>query len=232
MITKMSNSPYYMCNDTKKVLIWSPKCACTTLHNYFIREICQIKDKGDARFLAKDKNKIFGNYNKIPEDYTIYFCTRNPFERIVSSFLNKFVVYLGNKLTEETLESFSKKFLEDIKVEFNDLTFNKFLQGIQELKRKNKRVDPHFNSQVNMERFNIIKNKKDLIIFDIKDINKVFNHNLSKINTTSYSGEGNINICDVPVADITPKMINLKNFESSKELVKEIYQEDYEILKY
>ena len=37
-----------MCNDTKKVVLVS-KCMYN-LHDYFIREICQIKDKGEPDF--------------------------------------------------------------------------------------------------------------------------------------------------------------------------------------
>lgn len=52
----MSNSIYWINKDKKLVLIYSPKCACTSLHTAFIRNISEIKDKKDPRFLAGKKS--------------------------------------------------------------------------------------------------------------------------------------------------------------------------------
>ena len=55
----MSNSKEYICEEKKIILLWSPKVACTTLHNWFVRDICEIPGLDDPRFLAnKFKNII------------------------------------------------------------------------------------------------------------------------------------------------------------------------------
>ena len=81
--------------DTKKIIIfWSPKCGCTTLKTilaiFFNIENNKNKDihlneELSVKIDKKDKNKM-----DIYKNYDIVMLIRNPYERLVSGFLNKY----------------------------------------------------------------------------------------------------------------------------------------------
>ena len=85
----------------------------------------------------------------------IYWGIRDPFDRIVSCYFNKFIWYDGKRLNENNLECFSKKFLRKTGIDYENLTFNKFLYGIQDLICKKQHINHHFNSQVNLKNWAI-----------------------------------------------------------------------------
>lgn len=87
----MSNSPYCINHEHKTVLIWSPKCACTSLQYAFIKNICKIDVKKDPMLIAKQLNYVNHDYDEIPENYNVYMAIRNPFDKIVSCYINKFI---------------------------------------------------------------------------------------------------------------------------------------------
>ena len=228
----MSNCEYWINHEKKIVLIYSCKCACTSLHNAFIREICNIDkelDPRDPRIIANKEKLTSSNFDNIPQDYTIYWGIRNPYDRIVSCFFNKFVLYSHRRLNKDNLEGFSKQLLKQINVNYNDLTFIKMLNGIKQRISKNKPLNAHFNTQVNIENYNKIKNHPNLVLFDINNIPDVFKINY-KLNMTKIPE--NIvseNLCNVNAKDININSLLKKNLIESKELVKEVYKQDYEI---
>lgn len=99
---------------------------------------------------------------------------RSPFDRIVSCYINKFILYGSKQLNENNLEIFSKHLLKYIGIDYSELTFNKMLYGIQKLMSENKNIDHHFNTQVNINNYNKIKNHPNLIMFDINDMPEIF----------------------------------------------------------
>ena len=81
---------------TKKLIIfWSPKCGCSTLKHilaiYFkvdnnkYRHI-HVNKELQVKIDKRDKNKI-----DIYKNYNIVMLIRNPYKRLVSGFLNKYV---------------------------------------------------------------------------------------------------------------------------------------------
>lgn len=227
----MSNKPYYISHKNKCVLIWSPKCACTSLHHAFVRTICGISDPGDPRIIAQKLNMIKHNYKQIPKDYTVYWGVRNPFDRIVSSYFNKFVWYGKRKLTKNTLENFSGKFLKQIDVDYNNLTFHKMLKGIAELKARKLPIDGHFNGQVNLQNYHLIKNHPKLIIFDIENIPSVFKIDYKKNATKSTENPVKKNCCHIKASDMENSMLLKENFKAPKRFIRNLFQLDYEIFK-
>ena len=226
----MSNSPYYINHSCKCVLITSPKSACTVLQHAFIKEICKIKTNEDPRIIANRGGFEQMDYNLIPNDYTIYWGIRNPFDRIVSCYFNKFILYGNNRLNKNNLEPFSDKLLENIKIDYNEITFNKMLVGIEHL-MKHQNINNHFNNQINMKAYNIIKNHPNLIIFDINNIPDIFNINY-KLNVTNKPK--NIimrDLCDIKTIDININELSKDNLINSLGLVKKIYNMDYLIFK-
>ena len=98
----MSNSHYWINHKKKIVLIFSPKSACTTLHNGFLKNICELKNGN--RKLAIELDLAKSDYSKIPKNYFIYWGIRDPFDRIVSCYMNKFILYNEKRLNKNNLE--------------------------------------------------------------------------------------------------------------------------------
>ena len=223
----MSNSVYYISHKKKCVLIWSPKCACSSLHHAFVRTICGVSEPGDPRIIAKKLNMIKTNYEQIPKDYTVYWGVRNPFDRIVSSYFNKFVFYGERKLSKNTLEKFSETFLEKIHVDYDDLTFHKMLKGIAELKAINRFIGSHFKDQVNLKNYDVIKNHPKLIMFDIENIPSVFKIDYKKNATKTTEKAVKKNCCDIKASDLEESMLLKENFKALEAFIRKLFQLDY-----
>jgi len=224
----MSNSPYWINNEKKIVLIWSPKCACTSLHVGFIRNICEITVNKNPRELAAEYKYIKYDYSKIAKNYFIYWGIRDPYDRIVSCYFNKFILYNNKRLNENNLEVFSRNLLKQIGIDYNNLTFNKLLYGIQDLMSKNVEINHHFNTQININNYNKIKNYPNLFLFDINNIPEIFGN--KKLNITKYPNNLVLaDLCNMKAKDININMLSKKNFINSKELIKKIYKQDYQI---
>jgi hypothetical protein len=213
----MSNSPFYINNNKQIVFITSPKCACTTLKKYFVNNICNIPAPISYRHLASKTIIECRDYLTIQKDYIIYYFVRDPIERIISLYINKFLYYNNKKLTATTLEGFTTTFLTNINETYENITFNKFLLGI------------HFDTQVNITNFNIIKDFKQLFIYNINNIPKQFN--LEHLNSSKYNNiNPYIDITHMTPENITEKDININNFKEDFDLIKRIYNIDYSIL--
>ena len=86
---------FIIIDDKKLIIFWSPKCGCTTLKTilaiYFKVKNTKYKhihlnEELSVKFNKRDKNKI-----DIYKNYNIVMLIRNPYERLVSGFLNKYV---------------------------------------------------------------------------------------------------------------------------------------------
>jgi hypothetical protein len=224
----MSNCSYWINSEKKIILIYSPKCACTSLHSGFIRNVCEITDPRDPRQLAREYNYIKSNYSQIPKNYFIYWGIRNPFDRIVSCYFNKFILYNNRRLNENNLEIFSQNLLKQIGIDYNNLTFNKLLYGIQDLMSKNVEINHHFDTQTNINNYNKIKNYPNLFLFDINNIPEIFGNR--KTNVTKIPDNLVIeDLCNMKAKDININSLSKKNLINSKELIKKIYKQDYQI---
>ena len=236
----------YICNSKKIILLWSPKVACTTLHNWFITDICEIDGNKDPRILADEnkithkltKNLIYNNF----KNYTVYFFVRDPILRCISCFINKFIVYRNKKLTSmNELEQFSKLLIKNYDPTItNGITFNEYLKAIEH-GMKNKKIDIHFNLQVDPNTFPVYKKNNKLIIQNINSLNKKLNeinkkYNIkekeySKTNCSPYKNTGNYkDITNIKCFDINLDELDINNFKSSFNYIKKIYNLDYKYL--
>ena len=224
----MSHSRPWISDGGKTVLIYSPKAACTTLHHWFIKELCEINDKRDPRIIAREKG-IIKNYEYIKPDYNIYFFIRDPIKRCISCFINKFIIYTGVRLNKDNLENFSNKLLKNYEISYDTLTFNRYLSAI-EYGIGIKNIDVHFNSQVCEKNFNKIRemNPKIYMTSDIKKVlNLDYKLNNSKIpdDTDNYK-----DITNILVKNIDLKDLKYNNFSSSYDRIRNIYKIDYKFI--
>lgn len=224
----MSHSRPWISDEKKTVLIYSPKAACTTLHNWFIRDLCEIDDIRDPRVVANERNFV-SEYNKIKPFYNIYFFIRDPIQRCISCFINKFILYNGKKLNKDNLEKFSYKLLDTYSITYDTLTFDRFLSAI-EYGMYIKKIDLHFNNQVCEHNFNFIKDIKPNINM-ITDINKILDIDY-KLNNSNISNELE-NFKDLTftyVKDIKIEDLKYNNFSSCYDRIREIYKVDYDFI--
>lgn len=224
----MSHSSPWISDEKKTVLIYSPKAACTTLHHWFIKELCEINDYRDPRKIANEKGFV-KEYQYIKPDYNIFFFIRDPIKRCISCFINKFIVYTDKRLNKDTLEIFSNKLLENYEITYDTLTFNRFLSAVQ-YGMWIKKINMHFNNQVCEKNFNKIKemNPKVYMTSDIKNVlNLDYKLNNSQI---SNSTENYKDITNVLVTSIDLEDLKYNNFTSSFDRIRDIYKIDYEFI--
>ena len=246
----MSNSVDYINTEKKIILIWSPKVACTTLHKWFIEDICNIKINEDPRITARNRKIVRSIYNYDTFDnYNIYFFIRNPIFRCISCYINKFVKYYdGRELNSlNSLESFSINLIRNYNPEliknYKGITFNEFLDAIEHGMRINN-IDNHFNNQVNKNKIENLKNNKNInfkiininyLESELNKINNLYNipkKEYEKSNKSSYHIDNNFyDITNIKSIDLKNDQINIKNFKHSFNRIKKIYKLDFEYLK-
>jgi hypothetical protein len=242
----MSNSPEYICNSKKIILLWSPKVACTTLHNWFVRDICEVPGLEDPRVLA-NKNNIPKNLNvmEIKEkynDYQVYFFIRDPIYRCISCFINKFIFYRNEKLKHMSqLEGFSFNLIKNFDETINDgITFDEYLDAIEN-GIKIRKINHHFSPQVNVTKFLAHQNNKKLKIQNIENLNEKLNIINNEFNLPSkLYGKSNCSPYkkNIPFKDITNikcfninlEDLSIENFKNSFDKIKKIYENDYKFI--
>lgn len=243
----MSNSPEFICHNKKIILLWSPKVACTTLHNWFVRDICEIPGLDDPRVLA-NKNNIPGK-NITPEhiknnfkNYNVYFFVRDPISRCISCFINKFIFYQNKQMNNiNQLEQFSLNLIKNYNPNITDgITFNEYLDAIEH-GIKIRKINHHFSPQVNPHKFLPYQNNCNLIVQNIDFLNFKLNK-INKENNISEKLYGKSNcspykksipykdITNIKCFDINMDELSIENFKNSFDRIKEIYHVDYEYL--
>ena len=136
----------YIVNDNTLVF-WTPKCACTSLLN-IINQIRGTKyeryDKGFFKRIELNNFRSVDRYKKI-------FLMRNPYDRLVSAFINKFIYHpkLGYLNDFIRLEGFAQGLINRNRDLFFDnekyigITFNEFV----DLVSKYYNINDHWNYQ-------------------------------------------------------------------------------------
>jgi hypothetical protein len=135
----------------KVIFGWSAKCGCSHVKKlfYFLKNENHTKQ----RYLHRDDNiQLPGDDIN---DYVIIVFTRNPYERLVSGFLDKYNPNYGE---------FKQMWGGSM------LTFSLFVDELV-TKKWNKVEHHHFTPQTSEGyNFNQMKKAKELIVYDIKNI--------------------------------------------------------------
>jgi len=259
----------YVDHRTKLILFWSPKIGCTSLINWFVYGAL-AKPKGfiqettpyhDARgWLAGEgyavNSKIALNMIK-NADYETMVITRHPATRILSAYLNKFVLYPKKPITGyEKLEPFAaaayRKWKNNIPVvqaknTYEGLSFREFLTHIKSTKDACRSGEPdldhHWSTQV-PQAF-IDKDFQYQNIFYLEEYQKAIdwlnakygiNHKMVRTNRTKYSEIKDANVADMSSIDLAlkPELHSKENFLQPDilEIIADIYAVDFDIFGY
>lgn len=86
---------FIILHDKNLIVFWSPKCGCSTLKTilaiYFNIEDTKYKNIHKNIELQKKINKKDKNKIELYKNFDIIMLIRNPYERLVSGFINKYV---------------------------------------------------------------------------------------------------------------------------------------------
>lgn len=181
--------------------------------------------------------------NKINKNTKVLILKRNPYDRLISGYLDKFI----RSLKLGFCKNINKKVIHEGN---NRLSFKEFINELYKIKDRKSSFDTHFKPQTNFYNYDILSKHKNITIIDIYNKEKIDEY-LSKFNfkipfqNVSYS----ISLPKINVDDIYnkrykyylenricfDKKINYNNFLTNKEInkkINEIFKNDFEKLGY
>lgn len=214
---------YFLVDTNKKIIFgWSAKCGCSHIKTIFW--FLQTDNLENLIHTEKDKNELPNDI----ENYVIIIFIRNPFERIVSGFLNK---YKKNgqyrHLWKDSILSFSQFVDKLINYEWKTIDRHHFTQQTSEKFDKkillSKSCKFYDIGKIDYEYIEQLYNKK------IPEcvINKKQGHErLLNVNVESYYNDY---VYDLHIDDYIDYNINIKYFynEDIREKVFNFYINDF-----
>jgi hypothetical protein len=213
---------YFLIDEQNKIIFgWSAKCGCSLIKKIFWFLI----NGNENNQIHTDKD-----YNNLPDDitnYTTILIIRNPYERIISGFLDKYNSERGplRKLWKH-----------------DDITFSTFVDEL--IKNDWIMIDKHHFTQQTTEFFdkNKILKSKSLKIYDIKNIDykyieTLYNKKISEYvlnykmghERQKYNDTFDINVFDLDMDIYYNYNVPIKNFynQEIKNKVYEFYKNDF-----
>jgi hypothetical protein len=211
---------YFLVDTARKILFgWSAKCGCSHIKRIFYF----LKNKKENSVIHGDKD-----YSKLPRDiekYTTIIISRNPYERIVSGFLDKY----------KPSGSFRHLWKHD------DITFAKFVEELG--KGHWNMIEKHHFTPQTTENFNkSIMLSKCIKCYDIKNIDykyieELYNINIPERVLTKREGHERKNysesiahaVFDLEMTDYYDSNVNFKYFynEDLKNKIYNFYKNDF-----
>ena len=237
-------------HNRKILLFWSQKCACTSIAHWFSKKILE-QDYSLAQLRQSDHCISYSeSTNLVDAGYTTIFLCRNPYNRSVSAFTNKFYWHprRGGCDQFDNLEEFSKELVRYAKLEENfcGISFIQYLNTVRDMMAHSVFINRHWERQI--PRHDNYRFKPDFLIKQEsfkQDLDVVNDHlnippwSSKPINASSYQEDfiQSKELLDrVPSAQILENKIalNKENLLSSeaKLLIQEIYAEDFSFFNY
>ena len=211
-------------SDTYKLILSIvPKSGCTFVSEWYVRDILNYKNHDIDAVKYIINNTLYKNiYNyENYTGYTYYLFIRCPIERCISCFINKFVKRYDININYYNLEPAFKSLLD--KYNYTSITFNIFLDIIEdELKNKNDK-DIHINYQIDKLKIINLKKYCNIEVVKINDLSKKitelskqlniipsFNY-CDKMNMSIYNDQSGTDITDTISYDIvSPNILDFK----------------------
>lgn len=223
-------------SDKYKYLIkWNAKCGCTLIRRFFLYLHKDEKDCKENEWQTGLKTFRY-NFEDKPQIINTFIVVRNPFKRVVSMFINKYMGPLN-------VDNLRHKFI------LPENSFLSFVLKLKELKEKNEWLDIHLIPQY----YNY--NDDDDIIIKLENIKNrlinlystIYRLNPLKRKTIEFFSK-DIGFINETVKNNTTNFVGLTKYkdnyngpwpdykffynEDIKKLVYEIYKEDFIKFKY
>ncbi|MEQ8662956.1 MAG: sulfotransferase family 2 domain-containing protein [Gammaproteobacteria bacterium] len=109
---------FYLVDNEKKFLIgWSAKSGCTAIKRWYVnarglgvsnKEVHKVIGYGDTEYTSIDRRPY-----SLYDEYTKICIIRDPFKRLISGYVNKYVVEEAYKQTWGTFEEFVDVLMKD-----------------------------------------------------------------------------------------------------------------------
>lgn len=155
---------FIIIHDKKLIIFWSPKCGCSSLktilaiyfniHDPVKYSHIHLNEDLDILIDKKDDNLKYENYDLV-------FLIRNPYDRLVSGFMNKYVTPKGDGKPRYTSPDNCKSFYDFCHILLkNPKAINKH----------------HFEPQTRGKGwmfYNFLGKPKKKYVFDTKDVNEI-----------------------------------------------------------
>jgi hypothetical protein len=241
----------YVDQNRKIVFFWSPKAGCTALFNTL-----RLTYGHDNKYYLSNSQSWRDCFSYIEKGFTAVALVRNPMDRILSSYVNKFVIY-GNKpiLFRQDMEKFSRRFFDKYRDLFglstdeNILTFRDFLSviGVLFSARENpddNTVDGHWDTQIPPG----LAQEKDFrydLIFDTKNFDKQLKPFCLERGFTFPEGRSNTSpwkttddthpfLGDLPGAELSQIKLSKSKFFDRRiaDYIERLYEIDFRYLGY
>ena len=222
----------YILNQHKILLFYSAKCGNTTLRqwylhftqNKFIENVDQLRIRTNHLI----KKEFSPKYNSgLCDKYLKSIVVRNPYDRVVSMFMDKFIFKqdrFSDTLSKEniTFNNFLQLLLEERDKYNFELTDKHFIP--QSLSREKLK----FNYIIKLESF-----ERDMLDFIHKEIDSNYNYDFTKKAgnfESSYNDEDYQSLTNVRLSELRKKdSFNKKSFldNSTKPIIFNIYKNDF-----
>ena len=241
----------YIDRQKQLVWFWAPKCGATTL-----LKLLKMNEYNLNRGHIPHSSSPFNECLQYIQDYnfsSIVFC-RNPITRIISCFINKFVLYKNKPIYyRQDLENFSREFFDIFRKEKGFpqqedrvlITFEDFLDIVSIIFQRqdnsnNRTVNHHWDTQVSPALLSLIY---DYIVpmEDFQDsiqyVASIFGVQVGNIhaNKTNYTNQITSEYLGaIPSFFIDRSQLRIENFltENNKRKIKNLYLHDFEMFGY
>ncbi len=236
---------HFLIDKNKKIVFgWSAKCGCSHIKTLFLfltrNKIYNIEDiHKECKYLGI--NDIINDIN----NYTFIIISRNPYDRLISGFLEKYTYlhYLHYDVIDE--KATIKKWENNLSCM---ITFTNF---VNELVYNNYNIidQHHFTPQLSEKWDDILLTHKNIIVYDLANIDYTFLEKIYNITIPSelinFKGphvnknklDDNI-INDIKVYDLDPldykdMKLNKYNFinKDLQDKIYNFYKKDFEFFK-
>ncbi|RLA19894.1 MAG: hypothetical protein DRQ56_04375 [Gammaproteobacteria bacterium] len=225
---------FFLVSHKYKFLMgWSAKCGCSAVKRWYMDThgvdrtnlgipLYKLVGYGKTEYTSVnwDQPRLYNEYRK-------YAVVRNPYSRVVSGFVNKYVI--GNKLPNRGWDSFSE-FLEILSqdTEFKTVDTHHFTHQFSENYRGFNRAGFEFDRVIQLE--NLAAGLKSVSTYHGMDDVQVMAANKTEYGQPgqSTSNAANTRICDFDKKNIPPFQYFYNR--STTDLVRNIYALDFEHL--
>ncbi len=226
---------FFLVSSRYKFLMgWSAKCGCSSVKKWYLdihdirphhlgMEIYKAIGYGNTKY-----TKVAWKRTRLYQDYAKYAVVRNPYSRVVSGFLNKYVVH--REIPNKGWSTF-QEFLETLRLDTNFKLVDKhhFTPQFSEDYRYFAKSGMQFDRVIPLEHL-------QAALDEISAELGAATHQAPRANATEYANPEDVgrDWANVPIADFKPEIIpSFEYFYNSttRQLVDEIYRQDFEILR-